>query len=565
MISTSNEWTLMTVGVSRRIREDKTLEDAWRYEHRYYSGDEDKRQVEVCLHDLSIEQVQALRKLAKSCNLPKLVKICDALLDPEIKVPNFEAALGIIANHLRNHLTMNGWLYKRGADGQVYPYMVDGISRHDPDKRDRDDYPYVGIRLTSKSIGSSGDNSRRWGRGEQYSSNSTIHLRPSDMIHKAVPDILERNGYMLETEELQAEYLAQIQHYLDHVRGRFAEQFRFDRTENVKGVKCIMDTEDDNYDKVIGLKDICPVVTDDGEPNGIRVLPVHPMVRIFRLDDHEFELVNAVRLIPYEYDKSLANKLILPESHMDILDILTTNTDEFLADIIEGKSAGNVILCKGIPGIGKTLTAEVYSELIGKPIYNVHSGALGVGPDTVEKNLRTIFECVSRWDCILLLDEADVFVGERGANLNQNAIVSVFLRVLEYFTGLMFMTTNRSDNIDDAIISRCAAIIDYGVPNRSDTMAIWHVMAAQNDIELSETLVVQLLDAFPSVTPRDIKHLLRMTVRVAKSRDVELSEDLFRMCAQFRNVHIEKKKAIAHSSGVPVRRRKRPGTTEKDI
>jgi len=46
-------------------------------------------------------------------------------------------------------------------------------------------------------------------------------------------------------------------------------------------------------------------------------------------------------------------------------------------------------------------------------------------------------------------------------DINRNAIVAEFLRVLEYFELLMFMTTNRPDDIDDAIVQRCAAIIRY--------------------------------------------------------------------------------------------------------
>ena len=38
-----------------------------------------------------------------------------------------------------------------------------------------------------------------------------------------------------------------------------------------------------------------------------------------------------------------------------------------------------------------------------------------------------------------------------------NAVVGVFLRVLEYFNGLLFLTTNRIDDIDEAIVSRCIA------------------------------------------------------------------------------------------------------------
>ena len=46
-----------------------------------------------------------------------------------------------------------------------------------------------------------------------------------------------------------------------------------------------------------------------------------------------------------------------------------------------------------------------------------------------------------------------------------NAVVGVFLRVLEYFNGLLFLTTNRVDDIDEAIVSRCIALIRYHAPD----------------------------------------------------------------------------------------------------
>lgn len=100
-------------------------------------------------------------------------------------------------------------------------------------------------------------------------------------------------------------------------------------------------------------------------------------------------------------------------------------------------------MCVGSPGLGKTLTAEVYAEVIERPLYSIHAGALGTNADDIEKNLRTILTRAKRWNCVLLLDEADVFVMQRGASLTQNAIVAEFLRTLEYFDGLMFMTSNR--------------------------------------------------------------------------------------------------------------------------
>lgn len=44
-----------------------------------------------------------------------------------------------------------------------------------------------------------------------------------------------------------------------------------------------------------------------------------------------------------------------------------------------------------------------------------------------------ILDITRRWRCVLLIDEADIFLYKRDENqLERNAIVSVFLRRLEY-------------------------------------------------------------------------------------------------------------------------------------
>jgi hypothetical protein len=53
------------------------------------------------------------------------------------------------------------------------------------------------------------------------------------------------------------------------------------------------------------------------------------------------------------------------------------------------------------------------------------------------------------------LDEADVFLEQRADHdIHRNAIVCVFLRTLEYYQGILFLTTNRVGQIDNAIASR---------------------------------------------------------------------------------------------------------------
>lgn len=61
------------------------------------------------------------------------------------------------------------------------------------------------------------------------------------------------------------------------------------------------------------------------------------------------------------------------------------------------------------------------------------------------------------------MDEADVFLETRGSfsNASRNALVSVLLRVLEYYRGIMILTTNRIKSIDVAVISRIHLAVQY--------------------------------------------------------------------------------------------------------
>lgn len=188
----------------------------------------------------------------------------------------------------------------------------------------------------------------------------------------------------------------------------------------------------------------------------------------------------------------------------------------------------------GAAGLGKTLTAEVYSEVVGKPLYRVHSGQLGTSAVSVEAALSDILRRAARWDAILLLDEADVYIRRRDNDLQHNAIVAEFLRTLEYFDGLLFMTTNRVDDVDDAILSRCIAVIRYETPSREDAVKLWKSLSSQFQVELSDDLIEKLVRDFPNSSGRDIKELLKLTSRLCISTESPVTLEAFHQCAVFR-------------------------------
>lgn len=62
----------------------------------------------------------------------------------------------------------------------------------------------------------------------------------------------------------------------------------------------------------------------------------------------------------------------------------------------------------------------------------------------------------------MLIDEADVFLEKRSqGNLRANNLVALFLRQLEYFSGVIFLTSNRVTVFDRAVQSRIHLALYY--------------------------------------------------------------------------------------------------------
>jgi SpoVK/Ycf46/Vps4 family AAA+-type ATPase len=92
----------------------------------------------------------------------------------------------------------------------------------------------------------------------------------------------------------------------------------------------------------------------------------------------------------------------------------------------------------------------------------------------LEAQLCRIFQIASHWGAVLLLDEADVYLEQRSTqDLVRNGLVSVFLRKLEYCEGIMFLTTNRVPQFDEAILSRIHLTLRYDDLDKKTRERIW--------------------------------------------------------------------------------------------
>ncbi|KAJ3957158.1 hypothetical protein N0V92_006278 [Colletotrichum tropicale] len=169
------------------------------------------------------------------------------------------------------------------------------------------------------------------------------------------------------------------------------------------------------------------------------------------------------------------------------------------------------------------------AEIAEKPLYRVTCGDIGTEAQDVEKYLATVLYLGKLWDCVLLLDEADVFLEERTfADLQRNSLVSVFLRVLEYYEGILILTSNRVGHFDEAFKSRIQVAIHYDNLSKKSRKAIWQnfldMIQESEDEDANIAELEEHLDQLASeeMNGRQIRNALLTARQLAKHRKERL-------------------------------------------
>jgi SpoVK/Ycf46/Vps4 family AAA+-type ATPase len=161
------------------------------------------------------------------------------------------------------------------------------------------------------------------------------------------------------------------------------------------------------------------------------------------------------------------------------------------------------------------------AERCERPLYTVSCGDLGTDSSTLDERLTRILDMVSTWRAVLLIDEADVFLERRWLHdMKRNALVSIFLRVLEYYQGILFLTTNRVDTFDDAFKSRIHVPLKFTGLDESSRKQIWHNLlskvdgGSEGESGLDEDMVQRL--ATHDLNGRQIKGIVKTATSLAR-------------------------------------------------
>lgn len=428
------------------------------------------------------------------------------------------------------------WLYQE-QDGQFLAYAVQSIKYTKADYRSETPAS-VSIKMKYHKAGKS---------REQYIYFYHENLKVNGE-KRTIKELLDSKNMIVGSEVFDERYDEELKDYKEK-SDKVGEQFISDgwgdlvkednhwsRNNSVKmstdGVfhKLVVDTPE-NYK--IKVSDMMTSSSYWGDEDGALNIPIHPFINLFNLKDHKGYHVHSSSLFPYEYDKDIINKLVLPQEVMELIDILSSGTHKVFKDIVDGKAAGVIIGCMGRPGIGKTLTAEVYSEYLERPLYTVQCSQLGVDPEKLEEKLGEVLSRAARWNAVLLLDEADVYIRKRMKDVHQNAIVGVFLRVLEYYKGVMFMTTNLADDIDDAIESRFTARIEFMQHTPEELTRIWEILSKQLSVPVSPQDIAKMVEEYPHIAGRSVRSVLKLCGMLSAYKKVEVNYGVLKHAAKF--------------------------------
>jgi len=147
----------------------------------------------------------------------------------------------------------------------------------------------------------------------------------------------------------------------------------------------------------------------------------------------------------------------------------------------------------------------------------------------LEKQLSEVLEVAVRWNAVILLDEADIFLERRTLNdIERNALVGIFLRLLEYHTGVLFLTSNRVKSFDPAFHSRISVALRYPALSEEQRREIWHQLIKFADLT-NHALNIPLL-AKHELNGRQIRTTIKLATSLALKEEIPVAQSHFDRC-----------------------------------
>lgn len=229
--------------------------------------------------------------------------------------------------------------------------------------------------------------------------------------------------------------------------------------------------------------------------------------------------------------------LILPPKQageIDALIAMARNRSLVLEDWGIGKKLvsgrGISALFTGVPGTGKTLSAQAIAGELGLDLYRVDlSTVVSKYIGETEKNLERIFTEAQNSNVILFFDEADSLFGRRSEvgdshDRYANIEVGYLLQRIEVYDGIVLMATNLGANLDEAFARRIHFIIDFPFPDEETRLRLWELLLPAN-VEKEENIDLRPFAAAYKIAGGGIRNAVVWAVYEAARHKRPLSRD----------------------------------------
>jgi len=257
------------------------------------------------------------------------------------------------------------------------------------------------------------------------------------------------------------------------------------------------------------------------------------------------DMKNTIKTSLKLYDKSVSSTMLswgLLEKHANIV-----RDDKKLKHSL-------LMLFYGHPGTGKTFTAGVIANFLGKDLLVTDISKLKskwVGES--EKNITRLFETYEKIvrtvvnPPVLLLNEADQFLTKRNRNSTNsvdnmlNSMQNLFLEAFENLDGFLIATTNLVDNLDEAFSRRFHLKLELPSPTANERLELWksklpNIIPGYEDIDL-----IYLANNY-NLTGGQIDVIIKNACTQAAAKEVALltQADLEKYCNLEKNSAFDK-------------------------